>query len=287
MLHQDANGIDADWCGTGFFVSVPGLVVPTLQFHVFVTAKHISDALKDKSVCFAVNKKGGGITHIGGNLGSWWTHPSDATADVAVLPFNMTSDLDIISVAMTDFLTPDVIVKKNIGIGDEVFMTGLFTFVPSAYAGVQRNMPIVRHGNIAMLPDQAIQTDYGYAEVYLVEARSIGGLSGSPVFALQTIALKVKADEGETWVHGVGGMHLLGVMHGHWDIRESEMNKPHYMHDEKRGVNLGIGIVVPAHKIIETINRPELVDWRKEYEQEVLRARTPGPDSGENVEPSK
>jgi hypothetical protein len=90
VFHQDNSGIDPDWQGTGFFVSVPGITVPHLRFHVFVTAKHVSEALNGKSVCFAVNKKGGGITHIQGNLGSWWTHPSDPTADVAVLPFNMT-----------------------------------------------------------------------------------------------------------------------------------------------------------------------------------------------------
>jgi hypothetical protein len=219
------------------------------------------------------------VTTLTNTQGSWWTHPSDETADVAVLPFDMTPDLDIVSVRTTDFLTREAIIEKNIGIGDEVFVTGLFTFVPSAYAGVRRNMPIIRHGNIAMLPDEAIQTDYGYAEVYLIEARSIGGMSGSPVFARQTIAVKVKiADGSEVWMHGVGGMHLLGLTHGHWDIKESEMNEPHSTHDRRRGVNMGVGIVVPASKIIETIDRPELIELRKEYEQEVLRARTPKVD---------
>jgi hypothetical protein len=91
-------------------------------------------------------------------------------------------------------------------------------------------MPIVRHGNIAMLPEEQIQTEMGYADVHLIEARSIGGLSGSPVF--------VRTSEAEKDSHR--GIQLLGVMHGHWEIKESELNKPTLVHD-RRGVNLGIG----------------------------------------------
>jgi hypothetical protein len=43
------------------------------------------------------------------------------------------------------------------------------------------------------------------------------------------------------------------------DINEADLNKTNFTHDPKRGVNLGIGIVIPAYKILETLNSPALV----------------------------
>lgn len=108
-------------------------------------------------------------------------------------------------------------------------------------------------------------------EAYLVEARSIGGISGSPVFARRTISViwndeisnrttPVKA------LHGLTGeVHLIGMMHGHWDVKESEINQARMVPTrDPQGVNVGIAIVVPMHKIIETINQPELAGRRKQ-----------------------
>ena len=40
---------------------------------------------------------------------------------------------------------------QRVDIGDEVFVTGLFTLAP----GQKKNLPIVRHGNVAMIPERA------------------------------------------------------------------------------------------------------------------------------------
>jgi hypothetical protein len=177
-------------------------------------------------------------------------------------------------------VTPEMIEKKKYGVGDEVFITGLFQ--PSA-SGITRNMPILRCGNIAMLPEEQLQTEYGYADVYLVEARSIGGVSGSPVFVRETLELgPVEREDGtEVLMSGVGASQCLGLMQGHWDVRESEINSLIVDQDRKRGVNLGIAIVVPAVKIIETINRPELMAIREEVEKRERRRSVPGMDSAD------
>ena len=68
----------------------------------------------------------------------------------------------------------------NVGIGDELITVGLFT----QRHGAQKKIPIVRSGIIAAMPDEPFEdqnTGKPY-HAYLVEARSIGGLSGSPVF---------------------------------------------------------------------------------------------------------
>jgi hypothetical protein len=243
--------------GTGFFVNIPSSVRPANNYFVFVTAKHIAKSLQDRLTVVTVNQKGGGIAVLEDTDDKWYLHP-DESVDVAVMAFTPTPNLDIKSIPLEMFLDKASIEGKQIGIGDEVYMPGLFTYVASE----RRNAPILRHGNIAMITDEPIQVDAGFAEVYLIEARSIGGMSGSPVFVRNTMSLKNKT--GQT-LHGVSGeSSLLGLVHGHWDVKESEINEPSFVHDRKRGVNLGIAVVVPASKILEVINHPGLVHMRDE-----------------------
>jgi hypothetical protein len=67
-------------------------------------------------------------------------------------------------------------------------------------------------------------------------------------------------------------MKLLGLMQGHWDVTESEINK-FQLNNNPRGVNVGLAIVTPAAKIIEVLNLPELTVMRDEIESE-RRKRT-------------
>ena len=98
-------------------------------------------------------------------------------------------------------------------------------------------------------------------EVYLAEGRSIGGLSGSPVFVRNTVKMPVQTPDGKIGTFsGLGGSHLLGMVHGHWDVPPtfSEM-------EQEEKVNMGVSIVVPAKKILETLYNPELTALRKKH----------------------
>jgi hypothetical protein len=57
------------------------------------------------------------------------------------------------------------------------------------------------------------------------------------------------------------------MVHGHWDVKESDLNQPRFVHDRKLGVNSGIGIVIPAIKILETIHHPLLEQNRAAAEE--------------------
>jgi hypothetical protein len=203
------------------------------------------------------------------------------TPILAVAVISDLASLDVICVSTKGFVTDASIKENDIGIGDEVFSVGLFSFA----AGEKANMPIVRTGNISMLPVDQIQIDTGgdstFTDVYLVEARSIGGLSGSPVFVRPTAYVVAFAGlEATTKVAGVSGGPplLLGLMHGHWDINEADINRYDLGHS-RRGVNVGIGIVIPAKKILELLNDPDLVGIRERAEQrtlEMLRSKADG-----------
>ena len=275
-VYSDIGQDSYDHVATGFFVAIPTVVRPANLFFCFVTAKHVAEELAGRQIAFIVNKKGGGVTTLTNRDTRWFFHPTDESVDVAVVTFNVTPDLDILATPVSMFLDRAVMERKQIGIGDEVYMPGLFTYAP----GTKRNMPLVRYGTIAMLPDEPIQVGSRFAEVYLIEARSIGGISGSPVFVRRTVYLPGQDNQGtDTSLHGVSGdYYLLGLAHGHWDIRESEINRPSPTHDRQRGVNIGIGVVVPAFKILEVINHPELVRQREDFDRELRDPISPHPD---------
>src|SRR5262249_53383016 len=69
--------------------------------------------------------------------------------------------------------------------------------------------------------------------------------------------------------HSSGGYHLLGLVHGHWEIPPDKKDAVAFPL-ARRGepsINLGIAIAIPAKKILETLNRPELVAMRREAER--------------------
>jgi hypothetical protein len=271
--HRTSSGVEGELHATGFFLSVPCQRLCASHVY-FVTAKHVAEGLRERDIYFLVNGKQGGTISIEAT-NKWWFHPTDSTADIALVQLDVNPLADIVSIAVQQLATPQSLAQMDIGIGDQVFATGLFSHA----AGVTRNIPIVRHGNIAMMPGEQIQTDLGFADVYLVEARSMGGLSGSPVFVRPTVYAKLtsRINQQVDFIGAGHGVTLLGLMHGHWDIRESELNKPSFSQDRKHGVNLGIAIVVPAVKILETLNQQELVALRKQAEE--IEEQTHLPDT--------
>jgi hypothetical protein len=275
--YDDCGVAYGDIQGTGFFVKVRSHHFPALSHSYLVTAKHVIEGLGDSEPYILVNGRDGKarqLKHLGPE---WWNHPSDKTADVVVRQVGEQQDMDKWGVREEDFITPDSIKAGEVCVGDEVFVAGYFSPISS-----DRNLPIVRHGNIAMLPEEQIQTDYGMADVYLIEARSIGGISGSLVSVRPPLCYGIETPKGTTaYFDASGDFKLLGVMQGHWDIKESEINNPKIEHDRKRGVNMGIGIVVPAIKILETINQPGLAELRRAGEEDLASKSKsiPGRDS--------
>jgi hypothetical protein len=84
-----------------------------------------------------------------------------------------------------------------------------------------------------------------------------------------------------TTLNSPGPYKLLGLMQGHWDIKESDMNKASVEHDGKHGVNMGIAIVTPSIKLLEILNQPGMVKIRELCDEDLgrLRGSVPGSDS--------
>ena len=182
--------------------------------------------------------------------------------DVALCPLWFSEKEEVIGIGLNDphslVATPEIIAQHHYGIGDEVAILGLFR----SHYGAERNIPIVRVGNISMMSGEPVKTSYcGYTEAHLIEARSISGLSGSPVFISNPA---VKIVDGKTQFSTGQWFYLFGLVHGHFDVEN--MNEDMVVDDDgesKRGVNTGIGVVIPAQKIVEVIFQPEYAETRR------------------------
>src|SRR3989442_2129427 len=245
--------------GSCFFVATPlSTDKDKPNFMYIVTAAHVIRAMRERSVdgnaYVRLNFPDSKVKVSPTPLNEWLTHPTDPTADVAVLPRKPPPGADFLVYPMDRFATEDIISKEGIGLGEEVFVVGLF----HEHVGKKKNIPIIRVGNIAAMPEEPVQVKgIGQIEAYLVEARSLGGLSGSPVFV--NLGL-VRSEGGHVkFASGTSGIfYLLGLMHGHWDrvvpvgVTSDDI--------QFENVNLGIAIVVPAKKILEVINQPSLAE---------------------------
>jgi hypothetical protein len=158
-------------------------------------------------------------------------------------------------------LTHEIINERHIGVGDEVYVAGMYV----ARLGESKNIPIIRSGTIAAMPEEKIQTIYGYHDAYLIEARSIDGLSGSPVF-VQIPPWRV-IDGRPMMQHGMTE-YLMGMLLGHNEVRDAgdtielvqvDLTRPH---SEKTVVsvplNTGIGIVLPIADVMAAVEQPML-----------------------------
>lgn len=277
-----------DRSSTAFLVSVPATLplLSHVQHNYLVTAAHL---VKDKPVSttyYAELPMGDGErvrTQMGAQIG-WHFHPEPATmqntSDVAVLPLT-TLSLDHISsfiLPISLFLTDEVIQRPHpqghgnlIGIGDEVFMIGRFSPPHSVTAP---DDPILRMGTVSMMEGKLRSRAY-IMDGYLVELHSLTGMSGAPVFVRETLP------------DGKGSFYLMGLMHAHYSSTLRDIDDIVFDFDEQRTkaqktertgadpINIGIAIVVPANKILETLNQPTLVEMRLQCEQELLQAGAP------------
>jgi hypothetical protein len=252
-------------------------------YSYLVTAKHVIDGIRDKgcdAVCSRVNFMDGQARWLESPIDQWLFHPTDSdSVDVAVMRCTIPEELDHHSVGTIGFATQTIIRQIDVGVGDDLFLTGLF----ANHHGTTKNIPIIRVGNIAAMPEEPIEVrDFGLMEAYLVEARSLGGISGSPVFVHMPAirAMHLMDAEMRKRVNPMDSVHyLLGLMHGHWDTMLGRDDLRIADRIGTQNVNMGIAIVVPAYRILEVIEQPLIRKGEEEREKTERAARLPKADN--------
>jgi hypothetical protein len=240
-----------------------------------VTADHVISNMKAKNLDIWIrgNKKDGTADEHNWSEASWIFHPNDGSTDVAIATVDFTAEEDFKTILVGNgggmAGTQGVLKQHGVNVGHEVLIAGLFR----SHYGRQHNVPIIRTGNIAMMLGEKVYTKHcGYTDAYLVEARSIAGLSGSPVF--------VKTEVRQNAVVIGFRIYLLGLMHGHFDVQNlNEDVVTDTDSGQSRGINTGIGVVIPVEKILETLNQPEVLEARRRGTVEHRRRFGAAPDA--------
>lgn len=239
--------------GTGFLVS-------DNQRQFLVTAKHVVEKLGTKFQVRYNTDAGAADQSL---LDKSWFCSSDDSVDAAVLPWTLPTAIDCRLISRDLFVGPDRMSLKDIGVGDDIYATGLF----SPVAGGRLIRPIVRTGHLAMSPPEEVAVEEYYTPkmlAYLVELRSLGGLSGSPVFVQRSVKVQ-PADTSGRQPLGAGAIFLLGIMHGHWRIPASDLDyvsvreEGDQKKDRRDSVHSGIAMVTPAEKILEILDQANSV----------------------------
>jgi hypothetical protein len=239
-------------------------------FQTIVTAKHVVDLIRShkKQVSLRVNTWNDGARVLITKDEHWFSHPNPKI-DVSVCGTVISREqFDILNISLESplIITDEIIKERAIGIGSDVYIAGMYI----QRIGEAKNLPIVRTGTIAAMPEEKIETAYGFHDAYLVELRSLGGLSGSPVF---TVIPPVTHKKGVVHMENGQVEYLLGMLLGHNNLQDQrdsiEIKNPNKgkasdpdLVIAQVPLNTGIGIVLPLADVIEAVQQPILKELR-------------------------
>jgi hypothetical protein len=155
------------------------------------------------------------------------------------------------------------------------------------HEGKQRNLPSVRFGHISQMPNEKIRQDFRSfdQESFLIECRSIGGYSGSPVFVYisefeeRPTDWELKGFPPEVITRNAVGMrpHLLGIEWGilsKWEpVCDAKGNPVNSRSPQGLQVdtNSGMMAVVPVWKLMEMLDMPVFVERRRKDEEKYFK----------------
>lgn len=139
--------------------------------------------------------------------------------------------------------------------------------------GKVRNIPSVRFGNIAQMPHEPIEQNRVFGkyqqESFLVEARSISGFSGSPVFLI--LHARDSRQESGFRLH-TDVFRLLGIQWGYiqdWEPVRDLDGRPIDTGLQVR-LNTGMMGVVPAWKLGDLMRSDFVMKHKRKIEEEYV-----------------
>jgi hypothetical protein len=251
--------------GTGFFVAVGDHRRAKSATFYLVTCKHIVVQGEGRGGLHArINRKDGGCEYVKlADLRAEWR--KSETADVAAIMFALQGarddDLDYALVHQDEFATDEWLTENYIEPSDEIAVTGLFI----SRKGTGKNVPVIRGGSIAALPDpsEPVTTTSKAlsitAPAYLLEIHSSGGLSGSPVLVMTD---PHRTTDGKI-LQRHEGTKLLGLIGAHWEW-ELPLEISRIAREQFTETNRGIAVGVPIQELTRLLSREDVVNERKD-----------------------
>lgn len=254
--------------GTAFIISYPvdndsGRFVPLV-----VTAKHVVSN-NERIIGRFTPKLGArpiGCLYNFAELrrnGDAWEHP-DEGVDVIVFRTPHFEAAAYRPFPIQLIASRETYVEEDIKETDRIIFPSLLV----NFMGTAKNYPVIRDGSIALIPDELVPLEYEIGcrrirtrqEVILIDATSIPGASGSPIFLWPGPRIKGGA-------FTLGGIRpfLLGIMHGFYPAVPRELVEIEAT-EVRRGFmeNSGIAICFPSWRLLEIIESDVVTQRIKE-----------------------
>lgn len=255
------------YAGSGLVVAVPGARGDS-HFYL-VTSKSVAERMDCCPILIGLNYKDGRKAILEADTLPWYFHPTETIAvDAAVTPFAATNWdlLDIEPVPERLFASGEMTRNGSIAVGDEI--TAVSAFTRFSWED-DRHFPIVRTGHLSMIPTLRLPVRHSEPmDAYVAE---IAGLSGSPIWTQPTAGLyTAQKEDGQTnpspQLDDGANVIFLGLLHGTWEVPDGAMKGQTAPYT--KNMTSGMSIIVPAHKILEVINQPELASLRKKNDEQ-------------------
>jgi hypothetical protein len=183
-----------------------------------------------------------------------WRVAENADLAVYLMPEANPSELYFHPISVEQFITRDIIARVDMGIGDEVFFAGRFVNAE----GKERNRPSLRFGTIAQVGTNVVDGE----ESFLIEARSIPGYSGSPVFFYIKSGVPRTILSPLTVGARAIGPYLIGIDWSHINDYVDARDERGRTLAFKIRSNSGMMGVVPVWKLEELLFRADVKDQR-------------------------
>jgi hypothetical protein len=270
--------------GTGFLIrhDTAGFVA---------TARHVAEKLGSDPFVIRANRRG--KAELIEKDGVEWFTPEDKTVDMAIAQVDLlpADGFDGAHITKDACLTPADM--RGVELGDECYTVGLFRFI----YGDHENLPLVHTGNIALLPPAGekipVGTESGeveYVEAHLIESRAIDGASGSPVFVRASQLITGDYVRTDVSPHEIkrdvatlvsqNRVHLLGLFQAAWFLPPDAVLAKGVKARKSDKVPVGFGVVVPAYKLIELLERDDVRKIKSEGVKRVIAATPTGVAAG-------
>lgn len=247
------------FAGTAFFIEME---LPDRNGEVcyLISCHHVIALAKPIGQLYVRTNSNGGTSKDVPIAYSRWTLCQASDLAIATVEFRIDPET-YKPIPFNWLATQDKIAKTTypaFGIGTEVFYAGLF----SGYFGKHRNYPVARFATIALMPPgERIPLNNTTIDGYLIETHSWGGYSGSPVFLYAPVNHPELSPWSNPPISQYSGM-LLGVLHGHYPMKESVMVNDKRTADEV-DINSGLAIVGTAQLLYDFLMSEEMELARK------------------------
>jgi hypothetical protein len=169
--------------GTGFIVKRGGRLYFITNHHVFIAGLRNNGVIK-----LRINTSNCKSRYITADQSNFVTMSEHDLAAIEITNSLLQTD-EYAFIPDTVFLTQEFATQANIGLGEEVFLIGMFSPNP----GEDQNLPSGRFGSISVMASRAAPIghtagDDKYTAIpsFIADMRSRPGYSGSPVFVYRT-----------------------------------------------------------------------------------------------------